>query len=169
MTAPELHRPVNLDHVGPSGLDVMVDASSAECAALAERMQIPAVHTMRCTFHLVREDRDHFAATGRLRARITQTCIVSAEEFETEVDEAFRVRFVPAGEESEVIEPEADDDLPYEGNTIDFGEVATEQLALAIDPYPRMPGAELPDEAADDGAEAPPHPFESLARLRRLN
>lgn len=166
----ELHRPVPLDRIGATGLDVTVEATPAECSALAERMQLPAVHALTCAFHLVREDRDHFAARGHLRATITQTCIVSMEDFDTEVEETFQVRFVPAEEESEIIDPEADDDLPYEGNTIDLGEAAAEQLGLAIDPYPRMPGAELPEEAgAADSEPEPPHPFASLAGLRKLN
>ena len=39
---PELHRPIAIERVGPSGLDVMVEASAAECAALARRMDVPA-------------------------------------------------------------------------------------------------------------------------------
>jgi uncharacterized metal-binding protein YceD (DUF177 family) len=165
VTGPELHRPINLNRIVSSGLDVTVEASPAECAALAARMVLPAIHALTCEFHLVREDRDHFAARGHLRARITQTCVVTLEDFETEIDEVFQVRFVPAGEETDIIDPEADDDLPYEGSTIDLGEAAAEQLGLAIDPYPRSPGAELPPEAQEDA----PHPFAALGSLRKLN
>ena len=167
MITSELHRPVLLDRIGPAGQDVTVEATPAECAALADRMQVPAVHALTCRFHLVREDRDHVIARGHLRARITQTCIVSLEDFETDVEDVFQVTFVPAGEETDEIDPEADDDLPYEGNTIDLGEAAAEQLGLAIDPYPRMPGAELPEADTDD--EQPPHPFAALGALRKLN
>ena len=165
MIASELHRPLSLDRIGAAGLDFTVQANAGECDALAKRMQIPAVHAVTCTFHLIREDRDHVAARGHLRARVTQTCVVSLEEFDTDVEEVFQIRFVPSGEETEVIDPEADDDLPYEGNMIDLGEATAEQLGLAMDPYPRMPGAELPDEAVEDA----PHPFASLAGLRKLN
>jgi uncharacterized metal-binding protein YceD (DUF177 family) len=165
VTVPELHRPVSADRIGASGLDFTVEATGAECAALAARMQVPAIHSLTCVFHLVRERGDQIAARGHLRARITQTCVVSLEDFDTDVEEVFQVRFVPSGEETEVIDPDADDDLPYEGNTIDLGEAAAEQLGLAIDPYPRMPGAELPDEATQDAA----HPFAALSGLRKLN
>ncbi len=165
MVTSELSRPVSLDRVGPHGLEFTVRASGAECAALADRMHVPAVHALTCVFHLVRQDKDHVAAHGHLRARITQTCVVSLEDFDLNLDEVFQVRFVPSGEESEVIHPDADDDLPYDGNAIDLGEAATEQLGLAIDPYPRKPGAELPDEHVEE----PPHPFAALAGLRKLN
>lgn len=61
--------------------------------------------------------------------------------------------------------PESDDEIPFEGNQIDLGEAAAEQLGLALDPYPRMPGAELPEAEADVEL----HPFARLAGLRRLN
>jgi uncharacterized metal-binding protein YceD (DUF177 family) len=162
---PEFPRPLSLDRIGAQGLDVTVEASPAECAALAERMQIPGVLTLSCVFHLVRESRDTVAARGHLKARVTQTCVVSLEDFDTEVQEVFQIRFVPAGEETDDIDPEAEDEIPFEGNIIDLGEAAAEQLGLALDPYPRMQDAELPDGTA----EAEPHPFAALAGLRRLN
>lgn len=167
MTNRELTRPVALDRIGTQGLDLTLDASEAECNALAVRMKLPAVHALSCTFHLSRESRDVVAAHGLLRARITQTCVVSLEDFETWVEENFEVRFVPAGEETDDIDPEAVDDIPYEGNQIDLGEAAAEQLGLALDPYPYIPGAELPDMEADIDVER--HPFARLAGLRRLN
>jgi uncharacterized metal-binding protein YceD (DUF177 family) len=159
---PEFHRPVSLDRIGPQGLDMTVEATPAECAALAVRMDLPAVLAVSCTFHLIREGRDKVSARGVLQAMVAQTCVISLEDFDAPVTEVFQVRFVPSGEESDDIDPESDDEIPFEGNLIDLGEAAAEQLGLALDPYPRMPGVEMP--AVDDEPE--PHPF---AALRRLN
>ena len=41
--SPELHRPIAIDRIGAAGLDVLVEATAAECAALAQRMKLPAV------------------------------------------------------------------------------------------------------------------------------
>jgi uncharacterized metal-binding protein YceD (DUF177 family) len=160
--SPEFHRPVALDRIGPQGLDLTVQATPAECAALADRMNLPALLAMSCDFHLIRESRDKVLARGVLRALVTQTCVVSLDDFDAPVQEVFQVRFVPSGEESDDIDPESDDQIPFEGNLIDLGEAAAEQLGLALDPYPRMPGVEMP--ALED--EPDPHPF---AALRRLN
>lgn len=162
---PELSRPVTLDRIGAHSLDVTVDATQQECAALAKRMKLPAMHALSCKFHLVRESRDVVFALGHLHARITQTCIVSLDDFDSTVDETFRIRFVPAGQESDDLDPEADDEIPFEASTIDLGEATAEQLGLALDPYPRMDGAALPEPEAEPAA----HPFAGLAGLRRLN
>jgi uncharacterized metal-binding protein YceD (DUF177 family) len=162
---PEFHRPLSLDRIGAHGLDIAVEATAAECAALAERMKLPAVRSVACTFHLIREGRDVVLARGHLQARVVQTCVVSLEDFEAPVDEVFQVRFVPAGEETDDIDPDSDDEIPFEGNLIDLGEAAAEQLGLALDPYPRMPGAVLTEAEP----EVKPHPFAALSGLKKLN
>ena len=76
---------------------------------------------------------------------VVRTCVVSLDDFETTLEEDFRVRFVPAGTETDNPDPEAEDEIPFAGTVIDLGEAAAEQLALSLDPYPRKPGAELPE------------------------
>ena len=151
-----------LERVGHEGRETSIETDPAERAALAERMAIPAVLSLACSFHLTPHDDGRIAARGRLRARVTRVCVVSAEEFDMDVDERFRVDFVPSGTESEDDVPDSVDEIPYDGRSIDLGEAAAEQLGLALDPYPRMPGAEMPDLG-----EADPNPFAALGRLRR--
>ena len=157
----EMHRPVKLGRIRAGGLDVSIEATAAECAAVAERMNLPAVLAMSCTFYLLREGQHHVLARGSLQAMVTQICVISLEEFDAPVEEVFQVRFVPSGEETDQIDPEADDEIPFEGDIIDLGEAAAEQLGLALPLYPRIPGVELP---TNEG-EPEPHPFASLRRL----
>jgi uncharacterized metal-binding protein YceD (DUF177 family) len=159
---PELHRPVTIDRVDNTGLDMSVEANEAECSALAVRMKLPDMRSLTCDFHLEREFAGAFLAHGHLRARVVQTCVVSLEDFTNLIEEHFAVRLVPEGQESDD-DPESLDEIPYHGETIDLGEVAAEQLALALDPYPRAPGAELP--TLPDDAEW--QPFAALDALRR--
>ena len=158
----ELHRPLAVDRVGPGGASERVDATPAECAALAVRMRIPAVHALSCTFRLRPLPGATLEAEGSLDAAVTQACVVTLDEFQSEVSEPFVVRFVPEGRESDDPDPEAPDEIPYAGAVIDLGEAAAEQLALALDPYPRKPGAELPETPPDPDA----HPFAKLAARR---
>lgn len=163
--SPELHRPVAVDRIGPNGLEVTVQATDAECAALAARMRVPAVLSLRCWFRLSRCGMEGIEALGELSVRVVQTCVASLDDFETVVEEGFAIRFVPAGQESDVMDPEAEDEIPFGDGVLDLGEAAAEQLGLALDPYPRKPDAELP--ALDE--DAPPHPFAALEARRRGN
>ena len=141
---PELHRPVALAEISEAGLDRLIEATPAECAALTRRMGVPAVLSLSCRFRLVRARNNTVAAEGHLMAAVVRTCVISLDEFETVVEEEFRVRFVPAGTESYDPDPDAEEEIPFTRGVIDLGETAAEQLALALDPYPRKPGAELP-------------------------
>jgi uncharacterized metal-binding protein YceD (DUF177 family) len=161
---PELHRPVAIDRIGAAGLDVTVEATAEECAALARRMGLPAIESFVCTFHVERDIAQRLVGQGSLRASVVQTCVISLEDFAATVSEQFTVLFVPAGEESDDDDPETLDEIPYEYGTIDLGEAAAEQLALALDPYPKAPGAVLP-ESADEPSD---HQFSALAALKRL-
>ncbi len=159
----ELSRLVALSKIGPAGAKVGVVATAEECAALAVRMGIPAVHALSCVFDLTpaKTDPGRIRAEGVLTARVTRECVVSAEDFETPVDDGFVVFFVPEGAESDDVDPDTEDEIFYKGDNIDLGEAAAEQLALALDPYPRIEGAEMPDISGEDDSG----PFAALSRL----
>ena len=153
--APEMRRPFPIARVG-AGARYVVEATQDECAALAVRMGVPAIHSLTCRFDLKRQPGDAVEAQGLLTARVQQTCVVSLDAFDTDVVEHFTLRFVPRGTEQSELDLESDDEVTYLGGALDLGEAASEQLALALDPFPRMPGVELPTEAQDheDGALA---------------
>ncbi len=157
---PEFHRPVPVERIGAAGIEQRVEADPAEREAVARRLGVPAVAALSCRFRLSRAPGGVILAEGRLEALITRVCVVSLDEFETAVAEDFRVRFVPPGLEGDEIDPDSDDEIPYDSAEIDLGEAAVEQLALTLDPYPRKPGAELSEPE-------PPPPEGPFAVLRR--
>ena len=56
---------------------------------------------------------------------------------------------------------------PLEEDRLDLAEIAAEELYLALDPYPRAPGARV--SAGDNGGENGPArtgPFAALAALK---
>lgn len=164
MTQLELSRPLPADRVGAGGLAVTVEATADECAAVARRLLLPSVAAVRCDWSLRPAPGGVVEAEGSLRARLHQECVVSLDPFPVVVVEEFAVRFVPAGTESETADdPDEPDELTIEAGTFDLGEATVEQLALALDPYPRKPGAVLPDAATD----IPDTPFGALAKLRK--
>ena len=160
--SPELSRIVSVDKLPAA---VTVEASAAECVALATRLRIPAVESLHCRYTLTRIG-DVVAAIGVLQARVVQSCVVSLEDVAQDVGERFALRFVPAGQERHDEDPDEPDELPYAGVQIDLGEATAEQLALSLDPYPRHPDAVLDPGAQDDSdLDGNPAP-RGLAALR---
>ncbi|MBW8268589.1 YceD family protein [Caldovatus aquaticus] len=173
---PEFSRPVRADRISAEGRTERLVASPAERAALARRFGIEAVERLEAEVTLRPAPGGQIAARGRLVATVVQECVVSFAPVTQRVEERVDLRFVPA-EAAEALgeeEPEAPDVVPMEpGGVLDLGEALAQQLALALDPYPRAEGATLPPDlrAPGDGPEAVPpaagaRPFAALARLR---
>lgn len=170
---PEFHRPLAIGRIGAAGRREELVASEAERAALARRFGIPAIGLLRAELLLQPAPGGAFEAAGRLVAEVTQSCIVTLEPVGQRLDLPLALRFIPEGTEPSE-DPEAPDEIDIEDETIDLGEAVAEQLSLALDPYPRAPGAVLPDELTAPEAPEPeaaeparPNPFAALTRLKR--
>jgi uncharacterized metal-binding protein YceD (DUF177 family) len=163
--SPEFSRRVALGSVGSEGRRLSLTATPEECAALAARFGIPGVETLSAELTLRPEPGGGaIGVTGRMRAEVVQSCVVTLDPVFQTVEEPVRLRLLPDGAEPGDEDPETPDELVAEGGEVDLGEAVAEQLSLALDPYPRAPGAELPG-TSDDGSAA--GPFASLAKLRR--
>jgi hypothetical protein len=148
-----------------------VVADAAQCAALAADFGLPAIKSLRGDFTLLHERGGIIKADLRLRATVTQLCVITLEPFDAAIDEQAELRFVPArlvSETADLGEVDAEtlegpDEIPYTGGSIDLGAALAEQLALSLDPYPRKPGAALPEEVSAPEA----HPFAALAARKQ--
>jgi len=161
--APEFSRTLPWAAIGQEGRRQSLRASPEECAALAERFGIPAVEAFSAELELRLEGNNAIRVRGRLSARVVQSCVVTLEPVAQSVEEAVDLRFLAAGEEPGD-DPEGPDEIPTERNVLELGEALAEQLSLALDPYPRAPGAALPAEVRKDEEEGPPrrNPFAVL-------
>lgn len=170
-------RPIELSAVPAGGLERSIVADAEELTALAKAYDIPEVRALAADFVLSREAGGVIRVKGRVTAGIVQTCVVSLAPVEQSIDEAIDVRLVEAGSRrvktaarpaAEVMVDPAAPDPPdvLSSPMIDLGAIAAEHFLLAVDPYPRAPGAALPAEAADPFPDSSDSPFAALARLR---
>lgn len=169
MSGPEFSRPHDRRSLPAGPVELVADA--AECAALAARFLLPAIHELRASLTLV-ADGAVVTASGRLVARVVQSCAISGEDLPQAIDEAVMLRFVPegaAGDPGEEIEISAEDcdEIAYSGTQFDLGEALAQSLALALDPFATGPNAEEARRAAGLLDEAASGPFAALAALKR--
>jgi hypothetical protein len=107
-------------------------------------LHLPAVRALRAEFSLNRRE-GIINVSGRVVGLVVQTCVASLEPFEAEISEPVSIRFsvdtASAAEPGARHDPDAEDPPePLDGNAIDLGIVASEFLALGLDPYPKKPG-----------------------------
>jgi uncharacterized metal-binding protein YceD (DUF177 family) len=167
MTKPEFSRLVRLS---PEPREVALEASEAECRALAARFGILGIGTLAATLRLQPEPGGSIRARGRLSAEVEQACVVTLEPVRQAVAAPIDLRLLDEGETPSDDDPESPDEIESAGGLVDLGEAVAEQLALALDPYPRAEGATLPaldpPEAAEPAPATKPNPFAGLAKLR---
>ncbi|MCW8087246.1 YceD family protein [Sabulicella glaciei] len=159
----EFHHPLVLANVPSTGLSLRLVPDAAQREALARRFGLLAIHSMEGELRLAPESGGRIAVLGTIRAEVEQECVVSLAPLQARVEEGFAWRLLPDGVEPSD-EDEDPDDIPSEDGVVDLGETLAQQLSLALDPYPRAPGAELPEEGVGDAAHGP---FAALSRLRK--
>jgi uncharacterized metal-binding protein YceD (DUF177 family) len=173
--APPFSRRVRVDALPAGGLTQTIEASPEELAALAALNRLPAIASLTASFTVRRSGRGGARATGEVHAEVTQVCVVSLEPFAATVDEPIDVRFAPdeaaeaarraKEDDAEMVEVGGEDPPdPIVDGKIDLGALATEFLALGLDPYPRKPGVAFDPPEAESGQDSP---FAPLAEPKK--
>jgi len=168
--------PVIVAQIPDTGLHRKLEASAAERQAIAEVGGLREVLSVQADLDVVPKSGGRVHVTGRVRARIGQTCVVTLDPIETEIDEEVELVFAPEAEVrkmADLIEEGQDDEEPAEAidppepivnGIIDLGRIATDALFLAVDPYPRKEGAVF--EAEVTAPDPEDHPFAALKALQ---
>jgi uncharacterized metal-binding protein YceD (DUF177 family) len=108
-------------------------------------------------------------AHGHVRAQVVQACVITDEPVPGTIDEPVALRFViddVAGEGEIELDEDALDTMLYDGAAIDLGEAAAETMALALNPYPRGPGAAAALRAAGVVSEDEVTPLNAFSGLK---
>ena len=166
--------PVVVAQIPDTGLHRELEANQVTRDAVADVGGLRAVLSVQASFDVTPARGGRFHVGGHVRARIGQTCVVTLEEMETDIDEPVDLTFAPpeqipemaalVDEAGESDEETPDPPEPIEHGMIDLGRVATDALYLAVDPYPRKPGAVF--EPVVEAADPEDHPFAALRVLK---
>ena len=167
--------PVVVAQIPDTGLHRAFEANDATRLAMADLAGLREVTSARASFDLKPRSGGRVQVTGEVHARVGQTCVVTLDPIENDIDEVIDMTFAPPeqirslavlvdeaaqSEDGEVPDPPE----PIVNGVIDLGRLATDALLLAIDPYPRRtdavfePLAEVKDPSA--------HPFAALKSLQ---
>jgi hypothetical protein len=186
--APEWSFMVDAEKIETKKKHFSIKPDAAELKALARRMGVVEIKSLESELDFVREgNKAIIHVTGRLKAAVRQECVVTGKPVNSDITEDFEgwftdksktLSFVKARQEKQAakagvefpILPENEDPEPIIDGQIDAGELTTQYLSLAIDPYPRAA-----DAAYDNGDDAPnrssrpDNPFAALKDWRDKN
>jgi uncharacterized metal-binding protein YceD (DUF177 family) len=141
---------------------------------MAEVAGLREILSAHASLDVTPKGRGRVHVTGNVRARVGQTCVVTLDPIENDIDEPIDLIFAPPEQIPQLadlveVTAEADAEIPdppepIENGVIDLGRLATDALFLGIDPYPRKPDAVF--EAPPVDADPEDHPFAALKALR---
>lgn len=166
--------PLLVAQIPEAGLHSDIEADAATRLAMADLAGLREVLSASASLDVTPEGDGRVHVEGRVKARVGQTCVVSLDPIENDIDEPIDLIFAPSAQIpqlSDLVDDAAESDTeipdppePIVNGMIDLGRLATDALFLAIDPYPRKPGAvfEAP-QVAPDPAD---HPFAALKALQ---
>lgn len=163
--------PVDVRTLPAKGHPVRFEANEEQRETLARLNGLVSLDAFTGDLLVTRWRSDGVEVRGSISADVVQRCVVSLEPVPSHVEAPVEATFVPEGsplatrsEPELTLDPEGDDPPEtFEGPTIDVGALASEFLALSLDPYPRAEGAALGQEASV-GEDA--NPFAKLGMLK---
>jgi uncharacterized metal-binding protein YceD (DUF177 family) len=166
--------PVTVAQIPDTGLHRDIEAGAATRHAMAEVAGLREILSAHASLDVTPKGGGRVHVAGHVRARIGQTCVVSLEPIENDIDEAIDLIFAPPEqipELADLVDEAAESDTeipdppePIVNGVIDLGRLATDALFLAIDPYPRRPDAVFEPPVVTDDPED--HPFAALKALQ---
>jgi uncharacterized metal-binding protein YceD (DUF177 family) len=161
---PEFSRPVAAESVGAQPVEHRIEASPAEREALAGRFGLLALERLEATLVLRRDKGDVLRLEGHFLADV-QSCVVTLAPVPAHLEAGFETSYsASAVAAEEDLDPLGDDaPEPIPGGEVDLGEAVAQQLAVTLDPYPRVPGAAL----APMPAAMAENPFDALSVLKK--
>jgi uncharacterized metal-binding protein YceD (DUF177 family) len=171
---PEFSRPIEVEQIGAEGVSLEIAAEPAEREALARRFGVLSLDRLTASVAVLPVSRKLFRVEGSFEAEVVQSCVVTLEPVPAQLAESFSALFGEARRGVAALLAGRDEDdvpEPIEEGAIDIGETVAQHLALALDPYPRKPGANVPQQysaAAEGGAgKGRGNPFAALGSLKR--
>jgi Large ribosomal RNA subunit accumulation protein YceD len=165
--------PIIVAQIPDTGLHREFEADAAARQAMAEIAGLREILSARASFDVTPKSDGRFQVAGRVKARILQTCVVTLDPIENDIDEAIELIYAPPQQIpalADLVDDEVESEVeisdspePIIGGVIDLGRLATDALFLGIDPYPRKPGAVFEPQVT--AADPEDHPFAVLKAL----
>lgn len=174
---------VNASRVVDKDETITVEPEAAELAAIARTYELQSLDRLKAVLVLKPYRKAGLRVVGTIHAAMTRVCVVSLDPFESDLEIDVDRTFEPYSEKPRKIrdlnkDGEIEIDLEtldppdvIKDGVLDLGAMICEELALALDPFPRKPGVEFEggdgdEETAPDADEGKPSPFAALQALK---
>ncbi len=152
---------VRVDKLPAGGRRLKVTAQKKRLAEIARYLKVAAVKHLSADL-LVTSFKGGIRVSGKLAAGIVQPCVVTLDPVVQAIDEPLERVFLfgpdinanaAAGSENFIDLSAQEIPEPFAGDELDLSATVFEVIGLAIELYPRLPGAKISAELARDNRE----------------
>jgi uncharacterized metal-binding protein YceD (DUF177 family) len=171
--------PFDLGGLSDRGAELVLKPTSAERAEIARWLGIEGVESLEARVSLSRAGSDRYDYRANFAAGVVQACVITLDPVRSHLSGEFHRSFElvpklhPKRRAKAAIEPpivalstgDEDDAERLDNPIIDLAAPVLEELSLALDPYPRAPGAAFDVPVAE--AEPIKSPFAVLEKLKQ--
>ncbi len=165
--------PLTLEDLGSGTKSYHLQANHLQLKFIAEVLKVERIESFDAQIILTFSRKNHrIDVKGIVNADVEQTSVISLEKFIKHYSPEFELFFdteLTAAQLREM-EFEFEDEVPdiLENGQLDLAAIAMEQLALALDDFPRKDGEVFSFASEFDEDEAPKeNPFAVLAKLKK--
>lgn len=180
---PEWGFTIEADEISETPRSYFLSPTEQEIKDLERRLDVKSIDRLEATLNVSRQAGGRIYVQGHMKAKITQSCVVTLEPVEDWIEDDFdawyldkdsTVSFTEAKKNHQTkkghveveVSEESDDPEPLVDGKIQGGELVTQYLSLAINPYPHKEGAahEFRDDEIEVNkpSELRKNPFEAL-------
>ena len=180
---PEFSRLISVADLTAAVMNIDIEATPGELAALAKRLGVDALESLTGRAQLQILPDGEVLMKMTFSARVKQRCAVTLAPVETDVSAEFTTSYSEDAdadwghgeEEFEDLDADIEPPEPLVNGKFDIAEACVEQLALEIDPFPRVQGATFDGYSAashgsaqggNAGAFEKKNPFAVLSKLQ---
>jgi uncharacterized metal-binding protein YceD (DUF177 family) len=120
-----------------------------ERARMAQWLSVDGLMPLEAKVRVIRQSEHYYTYEASLVADVVQSCVVTLEPVPSHIERQFRrlfevvsgMRQRPAGRTVHIAIGEEDEPELLDNPVVDLAAPVLEELSLAIEPYPRVPGA----------------------------
>ncbi|HLY05320.1 MAG TPA: DUF177 domain-containing protein [Rhizomicrobium sp.] len=173
MSVLPLERFHDLSGIPVAGYELDIVPGTDELRALAGWAGVDEITQLKAHVLVLAQSKTRFLEEVQFEAEIVQSCVVTLQPIRTQIARSFtRVLHLMPGVQgfadkggavpAAVVAEDTPDEI--DSPIYDLGTPLREELALAIDPYPRAPDVAFEAPGDDDRPESP---FAALGKLKR--
>lgn len=151
----EYVRVMKVEKLGREPIHFTLEPDENQRADLAKRLNIVDVPFLKASGELVRQEKSsRIELNAKFEAEAVQACVLTLAPVLQKIEQSFTMCYTfnsadATLEDAEYVVDLEEEDLPelIENGEIDVVQAVAEQLALALDPYPRAEDADKSDSA----------------------